>query len=452
MILFPFANIANAGAYFNSPSGGTNPTYWNRCWEGVGGQGVYVQQFIGSASQEINDLGMTQINDVQLPILEKDAESTDAQIAALDKLDSSLTTAFNDAYQALSTAQATLEKKTVDMELEYLKTINQQALNSKLYGFFPSGNGLNRPNPPSATSASENTASSAYQYFKSMCKRGKMMTAISSENNRLEKNQSMYNQSVQKNNEVLSMSSSSQAAAQEIQSHYGNYCNAYDIANGLCKNSQLKLCKANDVTSGVCDQNGNPYNLSDGDINATNFISPKYNVDNQQSTNLALTEGFVPEYTYDTDQEKAAKQYANNVVYGDVIQAPTLKEESEPSKARYVNAYNSYIASLNLAYNSYLKAINDREPITQSTDPVQMSRIDTMRYLLQNMSSTDTLAATFGAKKKGIDIALYSVMSINNKLSLDILKQKQRIKALLAALVANQANSPDEVQSMDNSK
>lgn len=181
-------------------------------------------------------------------------------------------------------------------------------------------------------------------------------------------------------------------------------------------------------------------------------MTPEYDVENEEETRLALVENFVPSYTYDEEQLQAAYDYADTVVYGSLIQAPSLSERGDPVKARYVSRYNAYISSLNLAYNSFITSVEKRKSVTEEDAPVQMSEIDVMRYTLQNLENSDNMAATFASKSKGVDIALYSVMTLNNKIELESKKQKERIKLLLSALVANEANSAENIEYLENIK
>lgn len=439
-------------SFYSSPSG-MNPSYWQRCYAGVNNQGVVAQEFKLSAAAAINDIALTQIDDVQVPILLADVESRDAQIKALTNMQTNLSTAIQDANMALNRTLSEVEMGNLEAELEYLKTTSQQTLNEELYGFYPDSNGLNRPDDPTKTSEAENENSTPHQYFKSMCKRGKMISAITSNQRDLKKSQSVNNEMTKKTNEALSITSSSQKAISKIENHYSNYCTAYDIQNGLCENDELELCEADNVDAGVCvASTGEEFKLENADINAVNFVTPEYDVDSQEETRLALIENFVPSYTYDEDQLQAAYDYADTIVYGSLIQAPSLNERGDPVKAKYVSRYNAYISSLNLAYNSFINSVEKRKPVTEDGAPVQMSELDVMRYTLQNLEDSDNMAATFAAKEKGVDIALYSVMTLNNKIEIESKKQKERIKLLLSALIANEANSAENIEYLESIK
>jgi hypothetical protein len=449
------APLAYSGPFFTSPTD-LNASYWDRCFEGPTGGGVVAESFKGDAAKSINEIAITQIDDVQVPVLKADTASRDAQLKALDDMKQNLITAFQDANVALNRTLSEIEMGNLEAELEYLKTTSQQALNEELYGFYSDSNGLNRPDvsdDPDNPSVAENPKSTPNQYFRSMCKRGKMITAISNDQRDLKTAQSMNNEMTKKTNEALSITSSSQKAISKIETHYNNYCSAYDIKNGLCENDDLELCEADNVDSGVCvASTGEEFKLENADINAVNFMTPEYDVDNAEERRLAIAESFIPSYTYDEEQLQAAYDYADTVVYGSLIQAPSLNERGDPVKAQYVSRYNAYVSSLNLAYNSFINAVEQRKPVTEDNAPVQMSELDVMRYTLQNLENPDNMAATFAAKEKGVDIALYSVMTLNNKIEIESKKQKERIKLLLSALIANEANSAENIEYLQSVK
>ena len=455
LILFSMMGVSSfvySGPFFTSPTD-LNPNYWDRCFKGPTGGGVVAESFKGDAAKSINEIAIAQIDDVQVPVLKADTASRDAQLKTLDDMKQNLITAIQDANVALNRTLSEIEMGNLEAELEYLKTTSQQALNEELYGFYSDSNGLNRPDNPDDVSVSENPKSTPNQYFRSMCKRGKMITAISNDQRDLKRSQSVNNEMTKKTNEALSITSSSQKAISKIETHYSNYCSAYDIKNGLCENDDLELCESDNVESGVCvASTGEEFKLENADINAVNFMTPEYDVDNQEERRLAIAENFIPSYTYDEDQLKAAYDYADTVVYGSLIQAPSLNERGDSVKAQYVSRYNAYISSLNLAYNSFINAVEKRKPVTEDNAPVQMSELDVMRYTLQNLENSDNMAATFAAKEKGIDIALYSVMTLNNKIEIESKKQKERIKLLLSALIANEANSAENIEYLQNVK
>jgi hypothetical protein len=107
---------------------------------------------------------------------------------------------------------------------------------------------------------------------------------------------------------------------------------------------------------------------------------------------------------------------------------------------------------LNLAYNSLITSIEKRKPVTEDGAPVEMSELDVMRYTLQNLENSDNMASTFASKGKGVDISIYSVMTLNNKIELESKKQKERIKVLLSALVSNEANSSENIEYLESIK
>ena len=71
---------------------------------------------------------------------------------------------------------------------------------------------------------------------------------------------------------------------------------------------------------------------------------------------------------------------------------------------------------------------------------------------MENLKNPDTMTTTMAAKEKGVDVALYSILSIKNKLEFNKLEQNQRIETLLAAILAKMATSPNNMKYADELK
>jgi hypothetical protein len=162
--------------------------------------------------------------------------------------------------------------------------------------------------------------------------------------------------------------------------------------------------------------------------------------------NTVASEMFYTNSTYKPEEENAAFDYINNVVYAAGANPPTLAERKDPRKAEFVKSYDSSAASLNLAYYSLLNSVNKRRPITEASSQIQMSEIDVERYIIANFKNPDNMTSILAGKEKSIDIALFSVMALRNKLELDKYMQNERIIGLLSAIVSRNANSAEEVQ------
>lgn len=155
---------------------------------------------------------------------------------------------------------------------------------------------------------------------------------------------------------------------------------------------------------------------------------------------------FFTNSTYKPEEENAAVDYINNIVYSAGITPPSLAERKDSRKTEFVKTYDSSAASLNLAYYSLLNAVNKRRPITDASSEIQMSEIDVERYILANFKNPDNMTSILAGKEKSIDLALFSVMALRNKIELDKYLQNERIIGLLSAIVSRNANSADEIQ------
>lgn len=162
--------------------------------------------------------------------------------------------------------------------------------------------------------------------------------------------------------------------------------------------------------------------------------------------NTVASEMFFTNSTYKPEEENAAVDYINNIVYSAGITPPSLAERKDSRKTEFVKTYDSSAASLNLAYYSLLNAVNKRRPITDASSEIQMSEIDVERYILANFKNPDNMTSILAGKEKSIDLALFSVMALRNKIELDKYLQNERIIGLLSAIVSRNANSADEIQ------
>lgn len=162
--------------------------------------------------------------------------------------------------------------------------------------------------------------------------------------------------------------------------------------------------------------------------------------------NTVASEMFYTNSTYKPEEENAAFDYINNIVYASGVNPPSLAERKDSRKAEFVKAFDSNAASLNLAYYSLLNAVNKRRPVTDASSQIQMSELDVERYIVANFKNPDNMTSILAGKEKSIDVALFSVMALRNKIELDKYIQNERIIGLLSAIVSRNASSPEEMQ------
>ena len=212
------------------------PKDWSQCYNSPSPSSpVAANAAINDAAAKINEIARLYGENFDLHYVSKDNISTQSQISALDKINSSIILAFGDASQAITMADEVLSKKSLEMEMEFLKLLSQQGIQEEMDGFFSDNiGGLNRPMTANSTSTNENKSSSSYVFFKSMCKRNKMVSKMNNTDFALDKNQKINNQATKKTNSVVRVSNSNLNSIKKLDVYYENYCNAYDIANNLC--------------------------------------------------------------------------------------------------------------------------------------------------------------------------------------------------------------------------
>lgn len=404
-------------------------SYWQTCW-----RLVTAEEFEGQALIDIEDIKITHNMDYHVPVMQQDIRNTNDKIVTMDGQTKTILKTMTDSYDALAEARLSIGRALLAKKLEYIRHLAEAGMNEEHFGFFNDGNGQ-------AGEINKNTQS--YSYFKNLCKRNKMFASATSPETQLRKSMAI-NESV--NKATASATGNSSQASQgvkKINQHFNEWCSAEEIKNGICDNEALSLC--NSSSTGVC-KGGEEFKLANGDMNAINLLNPE----GEKDKNKIPDELFETKLTYDEEQEKAAKDFAFNTVYAGSVTAPSIQEKQDPNKSSFVYAYQSHLAALDLAHFTFENAIAARKPITEGE--IIMSEMDVVRYIMENLKNPDTMTTTMAAKEKGVDVALYSILSIKNKLEFNKLEQNQRIETLLAAILAKMATSPNNMKYADELK
>lgn len=423
-IIFPIALLFIAisnNSYANIQDTYITVTYWSTCWKNV-----TATEFTKSAFTDINDIIITHNLKYNVPIMNQDNSNTNDMLNIIQKSSESIISTLNNNYQSMTEARTTLGRNFLKEKLEYIRALEENGLNEDEYGFFNDGNGEDGV-------INKNTQS--YSHYKNLCKRNKMFAKVASPEFNIEKS-SNISKTVQK--ATLSATQNSSLASQgrgKIDNHFGKWCSKEEIIKGLCDTVSLTSCNSE---SGVC-KDGEEFKLSNGDIDSTNVLNPF----GFKDKNAIIDELFETKYTYDKDQEDAAKDFAYNIIYAGSIPAPTVKEKEDPSKSEFIQAYQNHLGSLNLAHFTYTSILEMRKPVNDETDEIVVSELDIIHYILHNMKNPDNLTAVMAGKEKGIDLATFIMMTLKNKLEFYKYEQNQRIEGLLAAILAQEATSPD---------
>ncbi len=395
-------------------------SYWGTCW-----LNVTAKEFTASAYNDINDIKIVHNMEYHVPVMDQDNENTSELISLYQNDTQQIIAALGQSYASLAEARATLGKNFLNEKLEYLRHLSEAGVNEDEYGFFNDGNGQNGV-------INKNTQS--YSYYKNACKRNKMFMKASSPSYNVNKSMAIAANVVKGTTQATQNASIASQGAGKIKSHFGEWCSREEIQNGLCENEQLSVC---DNPSGVC-KAGEEFKLTNGDMNAANILSPE----GWKDANSIPDELFFTGYTYDKDQSKAASDFAYNVVYAGAVEAPSVREKGDPTKAEFVTAYNSNLAALNLAHFTFENLMASRKPITEEGDSIMMSELDVMHYIMHNMKDPDNLATIMSGKAKTMDLAMFTMLTLKNKLEFNKYEQNQRIEALLSAVLAKVANNP----------
>tara|TARA_Y100001960_G_scaffold333998_2_gene443346 strand:- start:37461 stop:38891 length:1431 start_codon:yes stop_codon:yes gene_type:complete len=417
--------------------------YWRQCWASVESHA-----FSGSALDDMDSLKRTFQEDYQALIMAQNKANTTSLLDAQNINDVAMAEAITQLYASEKQSEVALRKQLIEIKMQHKRDITDAAMNSKYNGYFDDDNGKN---------GIVQTGTQSYTFFKSMCKRNKMFSKITSPEYKSEKSIAM-NKAITKQTAKMAeqTGNTNELAMEKMTKQNSVYCSATDIKYEFCTNPDLKLCKDGDVSSGVCsvseDEVMDTPNLS---TSAENLLNPegfngRYAYDGtelEEPKNEIEDELFRIEYTYTPEQEAAAREFASHIVSQAGVKAPTAKEKEMPSKQKYVSQYNSYLAQVNMSAASFENAIQMRIPITEGE--IKMSELDIIHYIIHNLSDPDQSAAAFGGKSRTPATLEYQLRTMNNKLLLLSLEQQERIEALRAIRVIQKENAPDKVNDLN---
>lgn len=432
---------SSAAPVTHDPSG-----IWRSCWASV-----EADTFSGQALLDLNNLKLQYQQKYHAALLASLLESSEQKIAFYQGAQMSLTQAVNENYAAQMEGETQMKTQMLEMEMDYMRELQETKMNEENQGFFNDENGED---------GLIRTDTQSYAYMKSVCKRNKMFnktaSAVYKEKRSLEVNKAV----TQKSKEMTEVTGNANALANSIMFTQNNdYCTPESIKYELCTNPELKLCEDDNVESGVCKVAQNEiFEMTNKNTDALNLLTPngfdgRYAFNGSEiepARNKIEDELFTVTQTYNEEEEKAAKDFANLLIFQAGVKAPSLDEKKQLSSKEFVAHYNRYLANLNLSNYSFQNAIKARQPITEGE--IKMSEKDIMRYIIHNLKDPDVNSATMAAKGKGKELMLYQLMTVNNKLKLESLDQKERIETLLAAMVAQSANTPEFIQRLEELK
>lgn len=419
---------------------------WKQCW-----QSVEVRSFSGAALMDLDKLKLLYQQKYHAAILSQSLEASEQKIAAMKSGYETLYQILNENYSAVMEAESQMKVQMLEMEMDYMRDLQEKKINEEHNGFFNDENGED---------GAVRTDTQSYTYFKNVCRRNKMFGKTSSAVYQEKRSLEVNKQIAEKSATMTKTTGNSNAIAQStLSTHNANYCTPESIKYDLCDNPELKLCVEEDVDSGVCYTSNNEiFEIADADTSAINFLSPdgfdgRYSYDGEElekPTNRIEDELFDVKETYTPEQEQAARDFASLLIYQSGVKAPAPNEKDQATTQEFVSHYNRYLSNLNLSNYSFENSVKSRTPITEGE--IKMSERDIMRYIIHNLKDPDVTSATMAAKGKGKDLMVYQLMTVNNKLRLENDKIKERIATLLAALVAQSSNTPSVLEGLEELK
>lgn len=394
------------------------PSYWRTCWAYV-----EVDEFTAGAMADMVSIETTHNMRYHVPVMQQDMDNSEAQIQNANNNGILLREAMADAYSMINSAALETGSTMLKKEMEYMKHLSEQAMNDQHTGFFEDENG--------ADGKTLDKTAQSFKYFKSLCKRNKMFSKAASPDSQRNQAQTVSAETSKKTNQAASASNVVQNSALAVESHFQKFCNAEEVSSGLCSTTEIAECSAE---SGLC-KGGEEFKLANGDVSGSTFLSPE----GEKDRNEIVEELFKTNSTYSEDELEAATRFADNIVYANMPQAPTVAEKNNPAKSEFVAKYNESMASLNLAYSSFATSVNKRKPITDGK--ILMSEIDIYRYIMHDFTNPDNLTAILAGKENSYEVAKYSLLTLRNKLTLEKYLHSEKMETLIAALLVKESNS-----------
>lgn len=295
-------------------------------------------------------------------------------------------------------------------ETEYKSKLANQRAESRDAMFFRDGNGyggkINKDVP-------------SYAYFKNLCTDNKMKNGAYGTNAR-KKASTVVNESTNESDvESASVYNTTTLARIKQLRHYENYCSVQDFNNGLCES---------------------PSKYPNGDSNFTLSNNPQNESDKNSIDKNGLK--FTTTKTMSIAEQIVFDDLVDNLVRYDSFSSITATEKLDPEdNAKLIAVINQSTSSLNLARLSFTEYKAKRVP--KNSTGILMSELDTTDFLMLPYKTPETKGIILSPTGEGKKFGIYKLMSLNNKLKLDRLLKMERIKLLLAALSANEVNSPE---------
>ncbi len=276
--------------------------------------------------------------------------------------------------------------------------------------------------------------------------------------------------------------------------------NSSEVAESRQKNQKLVSCNPNDLELGICSQGMTKeeyvdavHNLEiipNGNLSATNFYTPQSfggsgyldpsDPEIASKMEAATKDALKPisdgdgvnglpeiKYTYrNSKQLNAAKAFSENVTNAFAVSNQHVTERDKPENAAFQSLFLSRLASLNMVQGSFDNSIKIRRG-TELTKVNSGTVGDTVKESRDGAGSLDRLhhevftasqvtssekAADLASSEKILTVELLKQSNLTNKILFEDLLYLERMELLMATMVANEVNSPENISQMNRAR
>ena len=216
-----------------------------------------------------------------------------------------------------------------------------------------------------------------------------------------------------------SISSAESEAMNRIEDRLKTYCSASNFQSGICEEVSL---------------------IPNGDVLARVMLNPQGQSD--PDSLLGNTH-----FTYNDTEAKVTGDFINNIIGVYPISSPTNQEKQDSKKQKFISMYKNAISLLSLSRFSFEIAKQNRTR-TISSDIKSLSYLDATDYLINSSG----VSGENKSKTTSIKTQIYNVLTINNKLQLELYSQNERIQLLEAGLLSAKENNATTIKYINSKR
>ncbi len=358
-------------------------------------------------TQTAFDVGMNQV------VRQAVTAASQLQIQAIE-------TSFNSVMQNMIETSQAHQKDLMDLEIRFQEM--EMAYEAKLSSQKENLERMIFPGDPSMMPVEEgqsrtiNESSPSYKFIREMCTAGKTQQMLASKNvvSKALENKNRREQKITAN--LQAVSSVDSRAKENIDKHYDLFCSEDDVEDGLCEISAP---------------------APNADLDAFVFMFPSGYL-----SSGAGTAEYQTMYTYSPVESLASYQYIKHLTGTLHVSPPTTLELNDPKRVRFISAYKQAVAASSLSADTLLSIAQMREPV--NSEGLIVGRLDALNYLIDKSKMPDQQRILKSASEEGKLLEMQRLLSLQQKIQLMLLKQKDRERQLKAARLAveNTLNIP----------